>query len=121
MKQAQTFSVATYSDPGLFSVPIEDIHALSHELGEWMDDPIVNNAVPQWNGGQLGNGPCSGILEDGDPVTGIAFDVTMSNGWTYHPEDLVFESWFPRTTPSTSVNGWYTYLNSESTFSACTQ
>ena len=30
----QAYAVAAYSDPGIFSVPIQDIHALSHELGE---------------------------------------------------------------------------------------
>jgi hypothetical protein len=104
-----TLGVAAYSDPGIFSVPIEDIHALSHEVAEWMDDPFVNNTVPGWSGGQVSG--CSNILEVGDPVTGIAFTVTM-NGTTYHPEDNVFLPWFARQVPSTSVNGWYTFLNS---------
>ena len=104
------FSTAAYSDPGLFSVPIQDIHALSHELGEAINDPFVNNKVPGWTGGQVSG--CSTILEVGDPVTGIAFEVTM-NGFTYHPEDLVFLPWFEKSTaPTTSVNGWYTFLNS---------
>jgi hypothetical protein len=104
----QTVSVAAYSDPGIFSVPIEDIHAMSHEIGEWMNDPLVNNIVPGWTGGQVST--CSDLLEVGDPVTGIAFTVTL-NGFTYHPEDLVFLPWFSRGTP-TSANGWYTFLNS---------
>jgi hypothetical protein len=33
------------------------------------------------------------------------------NDFTYHPEDLVFLAWFARQTPSTAVNGWYTFLN----------
>ena len=44
----QTYAIATYNDAGLFSKPIQDIHALSHELGEWMDDPFGNNIVPTW-------------------------------------------------------------------------
>lgn len=106
----QTVSVAAYSDPGIFSVPIQDIHALSHEIGEWMDDPLINNATPGWSAGQSGSS-CQKNLEVGDPVTGIAFEVTM-NGTTYHPEDLVFLPWFARQSPSSSVNGWYTFLNS---------
>ena len=43
-------------------------------------------------------------------MTGIAFTATL-NGTTYHPEDLVFLPWFARESPSTSVNGWYTFLN----------
>jgi hypothetical protein len=103
-----TLGVAAYSDPGIFSVPIQDIHALSHEVAEWLDDPFVNNTVPGWSGGQVSG--CSNVLEVGDPVTGIAFQVTM-NGTTYNPEDLVFLPWFARQVPSNSVNGWYTFLN----------
>ena len=107
----QAYAVAAYNDPGVFSVPIQDIHALSHEIGEWMDDPLIpqTNIVPAWGHvGQVSH--CQSNLEVGDPVTGNAFTVTL-NGFTYHPEDLVFFPWFARITPSTSVNGWYTFLN----------
>jgi hypothetical protein len=107
----QAYAVAAYSDPGIFSVPIQDIHALSHEIGEWMDDPLIpsQNIVPAW--GHVGQvSGCQGNLEVGDPVTGNAFTVT-TGGFTYHPQDLVFLPWFARITPSTSVNGWFTFLN----------
>jgi hypothetical protein len=104
------YIVTSYSDPGLFFQTIQDIHALSHELGEWMDDPFVRSFVPLWgNVGQVSG--CVVDLETGDAVTGIATALTM-NGFTYHPEDLVFLSWFARQTPSTAVNGQYTLLNS---------
>jgi hypothetical protein len=110
----QAYAVAAYSDPGIFNVPIEDIHALSHELGEWMDDPLIPNMniVPAW--GHVGQvSGCQNNLEVGDPVTGKAFTVTTGGlfPFTYHPEDLVFLPWFARISPSTSVNGWYTFLN----------
>ena len=110
----QAYAVAAYSDPGVFSVPIQDIHALSHELGEWMDDPLIPqvNFVPPW--GHVGQvGGCQNNLEVGDPVTGKAFTITTGGTapFTYHPEDLVFFPWFARITPSTSVNGWFTFLN----------
>lgn len=104
------YVVASYSDPDIFTVSIEDIEALSHELGEWMDDPFTRSFVPLWgNVGQ--DSGCVVDLEVGDPVSGISTTVTM-NGFTYHPEDLVFLSWFARQTPSTAVNGQYTLLNS---------
>jgi hypothetical protein len=114
----QAYAVAAYSDPGIFSVPIQDIHALSHEIGEWMDDPLIPavNIVPAW--GHVGQvSGCQSNLETGDPVTGLAFTASVGGTFpfTYHPEDLVFLPWFARVTPSTSVNGWYTFLN---TFSA---
>ena len=111
----QAYAVAAYSDPGVFNVPIEDIHALSHEIGEWMDDPLIPsmNIVPAW--GHVGQvSGCQNNLEDGDPVTGRAFTVAMGglSPFTYHPEDLVFLPWFARIKPSSSVNGWFTFLNS---------
>jgi hypothetical protein len=110
----QAYAVAAYSDPGIFSVPIQDIHALSHEIGEWMDDPLIpsTNIVPAW--GHVGQvSGCQNNLEVGDPVTGKAFTVSVGGTapFTYHPEDLVFLPWFARVTPSTSVNGWFTFLN----------
>jgi hypothetical protein len=103
------YVVAGYEDPGVFNQPIQDINTLSHELGEWIDDPFIRSFVPAWgNVGQVAG--CDFTLETGDAVTGTAFDVTM-NGFTYHPEDLVFLPWFAKQTPSTSVNGQYTFLN----------
>lgn len=105
----QTYAMAVYSDPGIFRLPIEDIHALSHELGEWVDDPFGNNMVPAW--GHVGQvGGCQSNLEVGDPLTGHDFTATL-NGFTYHPQDLVFLPWYARSSPSTSVNGWYTFMN----------
>ena len=106
----QTYVFASYSDPGIFSAPgIQDIHALSHEIGEWMDDPLINNPTPPW--GHVGQvGGCQNDLEVGDPVTGVFFPVT-TRGKVYHPEDLVFFSWFARESPSRAVNGLYTFLN----------
>ena len=109
--QRHPYVVASYSDPNLFTTPIEDIHALSHELGEWLDDPSTHNFVTSWGDVGQVQGSCSFSLEVGDAVTGTAFEVTMG-GFTYHPEDLVFLPWFARQTPSSSVNGQYTFLNS---------
>jgi hypothetical protein len=111
-----TYAFAAYSDPNIFNMPIQDIHALSHELGEWLDDPFGNNLTPAWgNVGQVGG--CVNNLEVGDPVTGKAFTATL-NGFTYHPEDLVFLSWFAHQKPSTAVNGQYTFLKTFTTFAA---
>ena len=110
----QAYAVAAYSDPGIFSVPIQDIHVASHEFGEWLDDPLIpnTNIVPAW--GHVGQvGGCQNNLETGDPVTGKAFTISVGGTapFTYHPEDLVFLPWFARISPSTSVNGWFTFLN----------
>ncbi len=58
----QAYAEATYVDhPGAFS---QDVSALSHEVGEWADDPLTVN----FNGN---NTPC-GILENGDPEEGFS-------------------------------------------------
>jgi len=95
----QTYSHFTYIDtPGAFS---QDVSALSHEVGEWMDDPFINNPG------------CGGLLENGDPLEGLAnfggVPYTL-NGFTYNLQDLVFLQYFGQS-PSTSVNGWFSFQN----------
>ena len=101
----QTYAFAAYSDPGIFSVPIEDIHALSHEVSEWYNDPFTDNITPTWSVPSEPQYGCSNDLEVGDPVVGVAFNV---NG--YHPEDEVFFSWYAKQVPSIGIHGQYTYL-----------
>lgn len=95
----QTYSHFTYIDKvGAFA---QDVSALSHEVGEWVDDPFVNNPG------------CGGLLEDGDPLEGLAnfggVPYTL-NGFTYNLQDLVFLQYFGQS-PSTSVNGWFSFQN----------
>ena len=81
---------------GTFS---QDVSALSHEVGEWLDDPYTNN-----------NSPC-GIYEVGDPLEGEAHYGTYPyslGGFTYHLQDLVTPEYFGAPT-STSVHGWSTF------------
>ncbi len=79
---------------------------LSHEVDEWMDDPFGINPAPPW--GHIGQQPgCQNNLEVGDPLTGTeAPPIVMSNGFTYHLQELAFFSWFFGA-PSIAVNGWY--------------
>jgi hypothetical protein len=93
----QAYSHFTYiSTPGIFA---QDVSALSHEVGEWLDDPLVVNTN--------GNPVSCGILEVGDPEEGFsnygAFPYTL-NGFTYNLQDLVYLEYFgaPNTT---SVDG----------------
>lgn len=95
----QTYSHFTYIDkPGAFA---QDVSALSHEVGEWMDDPFIDNPG------------CGGLLENGDPLEGApnfgAVPYTL-NGFTYNLQDLVFLQYFGQS-PSTSVNGWFSFQN----------
>jgi len=116
----QTFAWASYVQPGFYSRAnggtdwaLQDIHALSHEISEWADDPFVNNWVEPWVTPTAPQYGCTNILETGDPVVGIGFaigsnsfeqgpnpDGTSSADGYYHPEDEVFLPWFMRTPAS---------------------
>lgn len=117
-QQINTYMFAAYSDPGIFGANpgdsisyIQDVHGLSHEVSEWLDDPFINNAVNPWLTPTAPQYGCTSDLEVGDPVVGYGFTVKMPNGVAYHPEDEVFYSWFARQSPSISSAGYYTYLN----------
>ncbi len=120
----QTFAWGSWIRPGTYPrvsgqpLPtdwaLQDIHALSHEISEWADDPFVNNFVEPWATPTAPQYGCTGILETGDPVVGIGFakgtntfeqgplpdGSTMADGY-YHPEDEVFLPWFMRLSPNT--------------------
>jgi hypothetical protein len=117
-QQVNTYMFASYTTPGIFGPNagdsesyIADIHALSHEVQEWYDDPFINNVVDPWLTPTAPSYGCSADLETGDPIVGYGFKVAMPNGVTYHPEDEVHYSWFARESPSRAAGGYYTYLN----------
>jgi hypothetical protein len=98
----QAYAHATYVDhAGAFA---QDVSALSHEIGEWADDPLVVNT----NGN---NTPC-GTLENGDPLENNSnyggYPYKGTNGFTYNLQDLVTLPYFGAP-PSTSVNGEFTF------------
>jgi hypothetical protein len=106
----QVYGVAAYSDPGIFSDSpgIQDIHALSHEIGEIYDDPYAGNNTPTWQSQYAPQYGCNPFLEVGDPLVGSAIPVTLG-GFTYHPQELVFKAWFAKKALSNAVNGWYSF------------
>ena len=114
----QTYGLAEYDNSGAFS-GTADISALSHEVGEWQNDPSGVNPTPSW--GHIGQVTgCQANLEVGDPLSGTTFKVNL-NGFTYHPQQLAFFSWFYHQKPSLGVNGWYSDQGKFKTFAAnCT-
>jgi hypothetical protein len=102
----QTYGVAMY-DTTQNSASSKDVAVLSHEIAEWYDDPLVNNATPPW--GHIGQVEgCQASLEVADPLTGSPlFEVQMSNGFTYHLQETAFFSWFYNQVPSLGINGSY--------------
>ena len=111
----QTYSPADFDTTGLFGAASKDTAVLSHEIGEWVNDPFGNNLVPAWGGTGQVVGGCQANLEVGDPLSGTqAPPVYMPNGFTYHLQELAFFSWFMGQ-PSIGLHNWYsdnaTFLN----------
>ena len=117
---AQTYGLAMYDNTGVFTGS-SDISALSHEVAEWQNDPNTvgpngGNPTPSWGHiGQVTN--CQSNLEVGDPLSGTTFKDALG-GFTYHPQELAFFSWFYHQTPSLGVNGWYSDQGKFKTFAA---
>jgi hypothetical protein len=135
-QKVQTFAWSSYLRPGVFSTTdspddltgahfLQDIHPISHEISEWMDDPFVNNKVEPWLTPTAPQYGCTGVLETGDPVVGIGFhhgtntfaqDTANGADGFWHPEDEVFLSWFARETPSRALDGNYTFMGPDNPF-----
>jgi hypothetical protein len=144
-ESVQTYAWASWVQPGFYSRAnggtdwaLQDIHALSHEVSEWADDPFVNNKVEPWLTPTAPQYGCTGVLETGDPVVAIGFAIgtnnfqqgpnpngTQSADGFYHPEDEALLPWFMRTAPnlvseptqSPSANvGRYTLMGSLNPF-----
>jgi hypothetical protein len=116
----QTFAWASYISPGIYARPnggtdwaLQDVHAISHEIAEWADDPFVDNWVEPWLTPTAPQYGCTNILETGDPVVAIGFSMgtntyaqgpnpngTQSADGTWHPEDEALLPWFMRTAPN---------------------
>jgi hypothetical protein len=142
----QTFAWASWVTPGTYpriagqpfqtDWALQDIHALSHEISEWADDPFVNNTVEPWKTPTAPQYGCTGVMETGDPVVAIGFAMgtnTFEQGPTpdgqqvadgyYHPEDEVFLPWFMRLSNNTvsepsqnSTNGRYSLMGALNPF-----
>jgi hypothetical protein len=101
----QTYTPFDFQTNGIF-LAADDTVILSHEAGEWMDDPYDVNPTPAWgHTGQVGG--CQNNLEVGDPLTGTnTSPIVGTNGFTYHLQELAFYSWFYGA-PSIGIHGWF--------------
>jgi hypothetical protein len=97
----QSYGHFTYiTHPGDFA---QDVSALSHEVGEWMMDPLTNG----------GNSSPCGIMENGDPLEGgpnYGSTHYTLHGFQYNLQDLTFLRYFGGPV-DTSVNSWWTFQN----------
>jgi hypothetical protein len=91
----QTYAVMDFntSTNSVFG-KVHDITTASHELAEWMNDPLDSNATPAWNGTRpVPASSCNVTLEVGDPLTGTVLALKR-HGYKYHPQEMAFFSWF---------------------------
>ncbi len=98
----QPYADSTYiTTAGAFA---QNVGALSHEIGEWIDDPNTNNPVPPACG-------AGAVLEVGDPLENNAnygdYAYTVG-GVTWDLQDLALLPYFGAPA-STSVNKWSTF------------
>jgi hypothetical protein len=102
----QTYSPSDFDTTGLFGATQGDSNTLSHEVGEWANDPFGNNPTPAWgHTGQVAG--CQNNLEVGDPLSGTNFSpIGGRNGFTYHLQELAFFSWF-FDSKSIGIHGWF--------------
>lgn len=109
------FNYSTWFPAGFFrDKTILDVTGLSHEVSETFNDPFVtgdgvHDVTPWW---LSPNGGCQDDLEVGDVIEGLpnqVFPITMPNGFTYHPQNEALLQWFEFQSPSSAINGAYSY------------
>lgn len=114
---AQTYGVTQFGDDNVFNWP--DAVPLSHEVGEWMDDPTGANSVQYYNvtAATDPKAPpaCQGNYEVGDVLAGFFMPpVTGNNGYSYTLQELAYFSYFYGG-PSIGAGGWYSNNNTLTT------
>jgi hypothetical protein len=70
----------------------------------------IRNITPWW----LSGGNCQNNLEVGDVIEGLPnaiYPITMPNGITYHPQNEALLQWFEFQSPSSAIDGAYSYSN----------
>lgn len=110
----QAYSMFTYiGTPNVFA---QDVSALSHEAGEYIDDPLVVNTNGNIISSQCALVNGSNILEVGDPEEGFNEDGAMYgafpytfNGFTYHLQDLVYLEYFGAASTTSADGGTLTF------------
>jgi hypothetical protein len=133
-----TYIYAAFLDLGDLVPQFVNVHLqpVSHELLEWMDDPLIFSAspnqfvlssssfillgfVPLWTSPYYLHGHgCVNFYEVADPLEEGAPGVGVpDSGHIDVFADAVFQSWFARQSPSTAFGGFYDLLGVFQSFS----
>jgi hypothetical protein len=122
-QSANSFIYASFEDLGNLVPAVLNTHLLnvSHELLEWLNDPVAVNAypnapftytafgsqVPSWTSPYYAAG-CRKIYEVADPLeNGAPVVAVPNNGRLDLLAGAVFQSWFARQIPSLAILGLY--------------
>ena len=106
----QTYTWTSWLDVNAFGPIFADATTITHEISEWIADPLVNNLTPGWVLPESG-GFCGNFLEVGDPIEFLdtqMFPVTV-RGKLYHTQNEALLQWFSREVPSSAFMGAYSY------------
>lgn len=117
----RTYIVTTFQphDAVYYGQHVPDIFVLSHEIAEWMDDPL-GNRVPGWEFAGDTSVRCDSstflggdLLEVADPFEFLdpSANSIQIGSHTYHVTDAAFLDFFTRE-KSRSVNGQYSLFHS---------
>jgi hypothetical protein len=111
----QTWGWASWSAPEVMGAGRADVYGISHEIGEWINDPFITNRTPPWEYPPHGDAFCQDNLETADPVANPLFDPDgyeiALNGYTYHPANQALLPWFAREPASFTWHNAYTFPN----------
>jgi hypothetical protein len=114
----QTAYFSTASEEGQKRPDVAGTGVLGHEIADWLNDPVGDNYVPAWQDPGSPHVCDNPFLEVADPLESTSLGIRVAlNGRSYQFPEVALLPWFTRGR-STSVNGWYSSLNSFSTPSA---
>ncbi|MCU1278865.1 MAG: hypothetical protein JWM53_2411 [bacterium] len=111
-KGIQTYTWTSWYDADVVPAIFADATTITHEISEWIADPLVNNMTPEYMIPASGSPPaCQAYLEVGDPIEFLdnqMIPVTV-HGKTYHTQVETMLQWFSRENPSSGFQGAYSY------------
>jgi hypothetical protein len=111
-KGIQTYTWTSWYDEDVVPAIFADATTITHEISEWVADPLINNATPDYFIPGSGTPPaCQANLEVGDPIEFLDNQMTpvTVHGRTYHAQVETLLQWFSRENPSSGFQGAYSY------------
>jgi len=122
----QTYIYTSWFDLSAVGPEFSDVSSINHEIGEFLNDPYINNQVPEWKFPDINVCGKIPFLEVGDPQgngpNSVSFPTVVIplNGFEFHLQDLVLYEWFTGEKPSRALHEWYDFPATNQIFSPFT-